>query len=104
MVKVFFHAQKDSAVAAAILADLGYVPFVSSYPIITTRYRSSEEFENREGFLIQYIFKPQPLSRGDYVFTLQVPPDLKLCRLEVTHIGENLPCLQRPQAVLGKIS
>ena len=71
-------------------------PFVTSYPIITTRGRQSEAFDAKEGFFIQYIIKFQPGTRGDYKFRVDPGPNYKLCKMEIRHIGANMPCTEPP--------
>eukprot|EP00094_Tigriopus_californicus_P011496 TCALIF_11101-PA protein Name:"Protein of unknown function" AED:0.09 eAED:0.09 QI:0/0.77/0.73/0.95/0.48/0.58/46/1495/2737 len=73
------------------------VPFVTSYPIITTRGRNSPLFNVNEGFYIQYIMKFQPGTKADYKFVIEPPgPQIKICKLIITHIGQNFPCAQPP--------
>jgi hypothetical protein len=76
-------------------------PFVTSYPVITTRGRVSEVFNMKEGFFIQYIIKFQPETAADYTFKIyetQTDKMLKLCKLVVTHIGDNMPCTTKPSS------
>ena len=47
-----------------------------------------------ETFFIKYILKPQPLSTGKYLLTVKPGANFKVCKLVVTHIGENFPCAQ----------
>lgn len=73
------------------------LPFVTSYPLITTRGRKSHFFDANEGFFIQYILKFQPGTRSDYQFVIEPPsPRIKICKLIISHIGENFPCAQPP--------
>ena len=72
-------------------------PFVTSYPIITTRGRTSEAFMMEEGFFIKYILKFAPGTMGTYRFRVwETTKHLKLCKLQVQHIGSNLPCTKVP--------
>ncbi len=85
-------------------------PFVTSYPILTTRGRPTEAFELNEGFFIKYIIKLKPRTMGDFIFevkevenstnpgTLNPTGQFKLCLLKITHIGENYPCTEAPGA------
>ena len=43
---------------------------------------------------IKYILKPQPLSTGKYLLTVKPGENFKVCKLVVTHIGQNFPCAQ----------
>ena len=47
-----------------------------------------------ETFFIKYILKPQPLSTGKYLLTVKPGENFKVCKLVVTHIGQNFPCAQ----------
>ncbi len=85
---------------ALILPD----PFITSYPILTTRGRVSEVFELGDGFFIKYIIKPRHQTKGRYKFkiferlesdntTAGTTYQVKLCKIAVNHIGDNLPCV-----------
>ena len=78
-------------------------PYVTSYPIITTRGRTSEAFMVQEGFFIKYILKFPPGTMGTYQFRVREADaqdnptsHLKLCKLQVQHIGANMPCTRVP--------
>ena len=76
---------------------------MTSYPVITTRGRTSEAFMIQEGFFIKYILKFPPGTMGTYQFRVweadgQGAPTsyLKLCKIQVQHIGANMPCTKAP--------
>ena len=57
----------------------------------------------QEGFFIKYILKFPPGTMGTYQFRVweadgQAAPTshLKLCKLQVQHIGTNMPCTKVP--------
>lgn len=60
--------------------------------------RPSPSFLINEPFHIKYLIKIQPLTRGDYVFKVSPPAEFKICKLIITHVGENMPCVQQPSA------
>ena len=72
------------------------IPFVTAYPILTTRGRTNAAFDNKEGVYIQYIIKPQPLTQGNYKFVVNPGAKMKICKLSILHIGENFPCMEKP--------
>ena len=84
--------------------DLILDPYVTSYPIITTRGRASDAFKTDEGFFIKYIVKFPPQTMGTFQFRVwegeaagpTTTTHLKLCKLHVQHIGENMPCTKVP--------
>jgi hypothetical protein len=43
--------------------------------------------------------KLQPRTRGDYVFKITPPAAAKICRLELLHIGDNMPCTEPPPII-----
>ena len=73
-------------------------PFVTSYPFIWTRDRANpnDSFYANEPLSVKYVMKLQPSTRGDYKFVVTPPAGVKLCRLDLIHIGENMPCTERP--------
>ena len=71
-------------------------PFVTSYPIITARDNNNEKFKGQAGFYIKYIIKTHPQTRGDYKFEVRPPVDAAVCKITVTHIGDNMPCAEPP--------
>lgn len=71
-------------------------PFVTSYPIVSTQDRPSPILRGNEVFFIQYLIKTQRGTRGHYVFTILPSPSVKVCKLEIVHIGANLPCTEPP--------
>ena len=86
-----------------MLFDLFSDPYVTSYPIITTRGRPSDAFKAQESFFIKYIVKFPPQIMGTFQFRVwegevvgPMTTHLKLCKLQVQHIGENMPCTKVP--------
>ena len=77
------------------------VPFFTDYPYITHMDRPVGDdgvtpipMSIEETFFIKYILKPQPMSTGKYLLTIKPGVNFKVCKLVVTHIGENFPCTQ----------
>ena len=52
----------------------------------------------QEGFFIKYILKFPPGTMGTYTFRVWEDGTklLKLCKLQVQHIGANMPCTKVP--------
>lgn len=75
-------------------------PFFTPYPFVSTKDRDSDEFDVREGFFAQYILKAQPLTRGQYEIRIEPPAGAKVCKVVITHVGENMPCTEAPGPVL----
>ncbi len=73
-------------------------PYVSSYPYLTNKDKAtpSDSWKAGEVFVVKYIMKIQPRTRGKYVFKVTPPASAKLCKLELVHIGENMPCTEPP--------
>ena len=75
-----------------------------SYPYVTSYDRPAfghqESFHKNEGFFVKYIMKPQPQTVGDYVFTVSPGVNFKVCKIEVTHVGDNMPCTEEPGPTL----
>ncbi len=67
--------------------------FVQAVPLVHTRYPHILYPEG--SFFLVYIIKTPPRSRGELVFEL-TPANSKICQVQVTHIGSNYPCLERP--------
>ena len=75
------------------------IPFFTDYPFVTHMDRPAADGEPaamsiEETFFIKYILKPQPLSTGKYLLTFKPGENFKVCKLVVTHIGQNFPCAQ----------
>ena len=81
-------------------------PFMSLYPIMNSGRRGGE-FRAHEGFFVQTIVKLPPQSQGQYklhywesgsndsnAYTGIVRP----CKVEVVHVGDNLPCMAIPKS------
>ena len=90
----------ENAVAAAATIEskafCAEIPFFALYPIITTRGRS-EQFDTNEGLFLQYIIKPQHMTRGDYQFVFNPAPlanqaPIEVCTIAISHVGQNFPC------------
>ena len=47
------------------------IPFITSYPFVSTKDLDSDEYDPGNGFFVQYLLKTQPLSRGDYSLAFQ---------------------------------
>ena len=77
-------------------------PFVTSYPFITTRDRAdpNASFYMNEPLTIKYVMKLQPSTRGDYKFVVTPPAGVMVCKLDLIHIGDNMPCTERPPVEL----
>ncbi len=71
-------------------------PYFVAYHFVTNRDRATETFSRTEGFFKKYIFKPQPLTRGDYRIEITPPAEIKICRVLITHVGYNMPCTEPP--------
>ena len=75
------------------------IPFFTDYPLVTHMDRPDADgvpaaMSIEETFFIKYILKPQPLSTGKYLLTVKPGENFKVCKLVVTHIGQNFPCAQ----------
>ena len=77
-------------------------PFVTSYPFITTKDRvvPNASFYMNEPLTIKYVMKLQPSTRGDYKFVVTPPAGVMVCKLDLIHIGENMPCTEKPPVEL----
>ncbi len=70
------------------------------YPYVSTKDLPTSTFDKLQGFFIQYLLKPQPVTRGDYKLTITPPAGAKVCRVVITHIGKNMPCAEPPGATV----
>ena len=88
----------SSAAIEAANSSMPVEPFVTSYPFITTRDRAipNASFYVNEPLTIKYVMKLQPTTRGDYKFVVKPPPGVMVCKLDLIHIGENMPCTEKP--------
>ncbi len=75
---------------------------MTSYPVLTMRYRNNTPFQMGEGLFVQYIIKLQPQTRGQMVFTVTPPSQLKLCSLQLTFVGANMPCTRVPGPIASQ--
>ncbi len=75
-------------------------PFFAAYPFVSTMDRDSAEFNVGEAFFAQYLLKVHPTTRGDYQVNIEPPAGAKVCALQITHVGSNMPCAEAPGATL----
>ena len=84
-------------------------PFMSLYPIMDSGRRSTE-FRAHEGFFVQTIVKLPPQSQGQYKLhywesgsndSSAYSEVVRPCKVEVVHVGENLPCMAIPESDIG---
>ena len=84
-------------------------PFMSLYPIMDSGRRSTE-FRAHEGFFVQTIVKLPPQSQGQYKLhywesgsndSSAYSEVVRPCKVEVVHVGGNLPCMAIPEFDVG---
>ena len=84
-------------------------PFMSLYPIMNSGRRSLE-FRAHEGFFVQTIVKLPPQSQGQYKLhywesasndSSAYSEIVRPCKVEVVHVGGNLPCMAIPEFDVG---
>ena len=92
----------SGAVIEAANSSMPVEPFVTAYPFITTKDRAdpTAAFHINEPLFIKYVMKLQPTTRGDYKFVVTPPPGVMVCKLDLIHIGENMPCTEKPPVEL----
>jgi hypothetical protein len=67
---------------------------------VTTGGNDSAQFAPNQPLLVQYILKPQPLTRGDYTLTVTPPAGLRICKVVMPFVGRNMPCTYAPPNIL----
>lgn len=84
-------------------------PFMSLYPIMNSGRRSLE-LRAHEGFFVQTIVKLPPQSQGQYKLHYWESDSndsnahselIRPCKVEVVHVGENMPCMAIPESDIG---
>lgn len=80
-------------------------PYLAAIPILSETYPLVYPLPpDGHPFVVRFLIKLQPRSRGPFHFVVNSDlftgvtsnDEYKVCRLEVTHIGENLPCQTKP--------
>ena len=75
------------------------MPFFTSYPIISTRDKATPMFDRGEGLFVQYLLKTKPMTHSPMMLRLGPPAHIKICKVLITHIGNNLPCMDAPPLI-----
>ena len=62
---------------------------------------SAEKFVNSGGiYHTKFVIKTNPKTRGKYLFEHSELQKVTVCRIMVTRIGKNMPCLNKPEGIL----
>lgn len=77
---------------------------MAAYPFVSTMDRPNKdaELDIGEAFFVKYIIKPTALTRGELYFKV-APADsnVRVCRVLLTHVGDNFPCTKLPDATIS---